>query len=165
MQLKSLKPRFILRHAKNNDLKDWFKHQLDKETMRNFMTVPKNLKEARKELFEKSRDSEGFVIDVDGLVVGGIGAHDIVEGHKAVISYWVARKLRNKGIATKAVKMATDYFFKKYKLVRISGNARTFNKASARVMKKAGYKLEGVLRKNKLKDHEFLDDGVWAKVK
>jgi RimJ/RimL family protein N-acetyltransferase len=165
MQLKSLKPRFILRHAKNNDLKDWFNHQLDKETMRNFMTVPKNLKEARKELFEKNKDSEGFVIDVDGLVVGGIGVHDIVKGHKAVISYWVARKLRNKGIATKAVKMATDYFFKKYKLVRISGNARTFNKASARVMEKAGYKLEGVLRKNKLKDHEFLDDEVWAKVK
>jgi len=66
---------------------------------------------------------------------------------------------------TKAGKMATKYFFEKYKLRRISGNVRTFNKASARVMEKSGYKLEGILRKNKLKEGKFMDDMVYSKVR
>lgn len=42
---------------------------------------------------------------------------------------------------------------------------RTFNKASARVLEKSGYKLEGILRKNKFKDGKYLDDMLWAKTK
>jgi [ribosomal protein S5]-alanine N-acetyltransferase len=156
---------FILRPAKKSDLQSWFRNYQDKDTARNFMSIPKNLKEAEKELFEKNKDSEGFVIDVNGEAVGGIGVHDIVKGHKATMSFWIAKKCRGKGVMTKAVNLVTKYFFRKYKLKRIDGNVRTFNKASARVMEKAGYKLEGILRKNKLKNGKFMNDMVFAKVK
>jgi len=41
---------------------------------------------------------------------------------------------------------------KKYKLKRLEGWCRTFNKPSARVLEKSGFKLEGILRKNKCKN-------------
>jgi RimJ/RimL family protein N-acetyltransferase len=42
---------------------------------------------------------------------------------------------------------------------------RANNKASARVLEKAGYKLEGILRKNKCVDEVYLDDFVYSKIK
>jgi len=165
MILKSKDPGFILRPKKKSDLKLWYEGQLDKQAKKNFMSTPKNINEARKEFNEKSKNSESFIIDVNGECVGSIGIHDIVKGHKAVISFWISKKVRGKGIMTKAGKMATKYFFEKYKLRRISGNVRTFNKASARVMEKSGYKLEGILRKNKLKEGKFMDDMVYSKVR
>lgn len=165
MILKSKNPNFILRPKKKNDLKFWYENQLDTETKKNFMSIPKNFKQAKKEFFKTNKNSEKFIIDVGGECIGSIGINSIVEGHKAVISYWVAKKFRKKGIATKALKLATNYFFKKYKLKRISGNVRTFNKASAKVLENAGYNLEGVLRKNKLKGNKFMDDMIYSKIK
>lgn len=154
---------FVLRRARKRDINNWYSLQQEKEIKKNFMTVPRTLKEAQNELL--SKNSDGFVIDVAGECAGGIGIHDITPNHKATISFWLAKKHRGKGIMTEAVKLVTDYAFKKYKLQRIQGYCRTFNKASAKVMEKAGYKLEGILRKNKLKNGKYLDDMIWAKVK
>jgi len=68
-------------------------------------------------------------------------------------------------LATEAVKKVTSYGFKKLKLKRIYGYCRTFNKSSARVLEKAGYKLEGILRKNKYLRGKYVDDMVWGKVR
>tara|TARA_Y100000034_G_C6644217_1_gene281732 strand:- start:34 stop:525 length:492 start_codon:yes stop_codon:yes gene_type:complete len=156
---------FVLRKPKESDLKSWFKYYQDKDIKKNFMSIPKDLAEARKELFDKSKNVDNFVIDTDEKIVGSVSIHDIIENHKATISFWIAKKYRGKGIATKVCKIITKYVFEKYKLKRIQGNVRTFNKASAKVMEKCGYKLEGILRKNKLKDGKYLDDMVWAKVR
>jgi [ribosomal protein S5]-alanine N-acetyltransferase len=157
--------RFILRNVRIDDAESIYRYQQDSETKKNFMTVPKSVSEVKRDLRMKTTDSERLAIDINGEAVGEIGIHDIIKGHKAVISLWLAKKYRGQGIATEAVKLATDYFFKKYKLVRVQGNARSFNKASARVMEKAGYRLEGILKKNKLKNGKYLDDMVYAKVK
>ena len=85
--------------------------------------------------------------------------------HKAVIGYCLHPKFRGRGIMARAVKLVTKYAFKKYKLKRISGMCRTFNKSSIKVLERAGYKLEGILRKNKMKDGKYVDDMVWAVVK
>ena len=66
---------------------------------------------------------------------------------------------------TKVLKKVISYAFKKYKLKRLEAWTRTFNKAVARLNEKVGFKLEGVLRKNKCKNGEYLDDMVWAKIK
>ena len=68
-------------------------------------------------------------------------------------------------MVTESVEKITSYGFDKLKLKRISGYCRTFNKASAKVLERAGYKLEGILRKNKFVKGKYLDDMVWGKVK
>lgn len=154
---------FILRRANPSDVAPYLNYLQDKETKRNFMSVPKTLSEARKELFNKKNDT--FVIQVDGEFAGTIGMHDIIPNHKAILSYWLARKFRGQGIMTRATKLFTRYAFKKYKLRRIYGFVRTFNKASCIVLERAGYQLEGRLRKNKLRNGKYMDDFVYAKVR
>lgn len=165
---------FLLRHINMNDAKIYFESQLDKESKKGFMSTPATLAEAKKEIREKllamkKRTGETFAIEVGGEYAGYVEIHDLTTKerykHTAVIGYCIHPKYRGKGITTKAVKLVTAYAFKKYNLKRISGWCRTFNKASARVLEKAGYTLEGIMRKNKFKDGKYLDDMIWAKVK
>lgn len=156
---------FVLRPPREGDLEQWFNGYQDKGNERNFMHVPKSIEDAREELLGNPEDSETFVIDVNGKVVGSVNVHKIIKNHKALICYWVAREYRNHGIATESVKLMTDYAFRKYKLKRVQGNVRTFNKASAKVLEKAGYSIEGIMRKNKMKNGKYMDDMIFAKVR
>ena len=166
---------FILRHTKIADAKDCFECEQDEEAKRNFMSTPESINEVKKDIkkhllnYNKKKPSgEQFIIEVNKEFAGWVTLSNLNikhHEHQATIGYCLSKKFRGKGITTKAVKLVTDYAFKKYKLKRIEGWCRTFNKASARVLEKAGYKLEGILRKNKFKDGEYLDDMVWAKVK
>lgn len=138
------------------------------------MGIPRTLAGAKKELKSKiSRMNrrnpliETFAILVNGIFAGYVEIHDLSYGfvkHRAAIGYCVDPQFRGQGVATRAVQLAVPYAFKKYHLKRLTGTCRTFNKASARVLEKSGFKLEGILRKNKFKDGKYLDDMVWAKV-
>ena len=166
---------FTLRHIKLSDAKDYFKSQQDKAVKKGFMTIPKSLNEAKKEIkgqisdFKKKKPSgESFVIEVNGKIAGYVGINKLNikhHEHKGNMNYFLKKEFRGRGLMVKAVKLLTKYAFKKYKLKRIEGTCRTFNKAPANVMKRAGYKLEGVLRKNKKKNGKYLDDMIWAKVR
>ena len=158
---------FILRKPKLIDAEAIYKLQQDQKVKKGFMSVPKSVVEVKKEIRKGDKNGEGFVIDINGEVGGEISFHfwEPPKKFKAILSLWVAKKYRRKGIATNAIKLITKYAFKKYPIVRMQGNIRTFNKASAKACEKAGYKLEGVLRKNKMKGNKYYDDYVYAKVK
>ncbi|WKA03085.1 hypothetical protein VitviT2T_021217 [Vitis vinifera] len=67
---------------------------------------------------------------------------------KADIAYAIAAKYWGQGITTKAVKMAVSEVFKDFPdLVRLQAFAAVENKASQRVLEKAGFTKEGLLRK------------------
>lgn len=164
---------FVLRPIKMSDAKEYFETMQDKETEKGFMNVPKNIKEAKKEIKEHiqkahKKVSETFVIDVNGAYGGDITIdyeNWNPKSRKGRIHYSMHPKFRGKGMMTKAVEIVTEYGFKKFKLKRIVGYCRSFNKASARVLEKAGYKLEGILRKDAFKNGKYYDNMVWAKVK
>ena len=102
----------------------------------------------------------------DGFLVGGIGFHDFELGrsHKAELGYWLAKPYWGKGIMTEAVKVATKFGFMEFGLVRITANVFHFNTGSARVLEKAGYQLEGLLRSHYKKDGTIFDGKLYAKV-
>ena len=169
--------KFILRHVKMSDLKSYHKNLNDKITAKMMMSQPypcslaytkKEIQEETKNYKSKKPEREAFVIDVNGKAVGKLDIKDISYGyskHKAELGYWIGKEYRNKGIMTEAVKLFTSYSFKKYKLKRISLYTRSFNKASRRMVEKAGFKLEGILRKNKWKKGKYIDDCIYAIVK
>jgi len=66
---------------------------------------------------------------------------------------------------TKAVKEITKFGFEKLKLRRIYAYVFTYNIASKRVLEKAGYKCEGILKKDFKKDNKCIDAYLLAKVK
>lgn len=94
MEIKSKS--FLLRRARKGDIKNWHSLQQEKEIKKNFMTVPKDLKEARDELLGKSKNSDGFVIDVAGENVFGIGIYD--EGIGFELADFTVQKLSAKTI-------------------------------------------------------------------
>tara|TARA_Y100000310_G_C20382583_1_gene668840 strand:+ start:259 stop:786 length:528 start_codon:yes stop_codon:yes gene_type:complete len=166
---------FILRHITLADAQKYFECVGDKKLKQALLRIPKNLAEVKKDLRGKIADfkkkkpfGEAFVIEVDGEFAGEISIHHLnIEHHehKGELGYSVLPKFRRKGLAAKAVKLLTNYAFKKYKLKRISAWGRAKNKASAKTLEKAGYKLEGILRKNKCVDGVYLDDFVYARVR
>lgn len=161
---------FILRSPKKSDLLEFHKNRNDPVIAKNMYhgKYPLSLKEAKKEfnyLFNKDKKSEYFIIDLNGKLIGSIYLMDINKNHKARIGYWIGREFRGKGIGTKSLKIVSKYGFKTYNLKRITANVVTFNKASARALEKAGFKLEGILRKNRYKNKKYYDDFLYAKLR
>lgn len=66
---------------------------------------------------------------------------------------------------TKAVKLFTNFGFNKLKLRRIYANVFSINGASAKVLEKNGYKLEGKMKNYHIKDGKLTDALLYAKTK
>jgi RimJ/RimL family protein N-acetyltransferase len=107
----------------------------------------------------------GFVIEIDKKAVGEIGLHEIKKDHKAMMGYWLGKEYWGGGVMTRVVKAMTKHGFNKLKLKRIYAGVYSWNKASMRVLEKAGYKLEGVLKKDELKSGKYIDVYLYAKIK
>lgn len=95
-----------------------------------------------------------FAIVVDGTAVGGIGielGQDVFR-RSAEIGYWLGEPFWGRGIASEALRAATDYAFATFDIIRLEAGVFGWNPASARVLEKAGYTLEGRLRQAIVKD-------------
>lgn len=162
---------FTLRHLMEKDIDSIAKHANDTAIARNTLNIPHPYtKEHAKSWISKKleeyttpdSEEEVFCIDINGEAVGAIGIHGIKKGHKAEIGYWLSKEHRGKGIMSEAVKLLTDYGFKKYELVRIDAFVFHFNAASSKVLEKKGYKEEGLIRKYHLKDGKPVDARLYS---
>jgi len=165
--------KFKLRPIKKGDEGSLIKNINNKKIARNNLKIPYpyTLKDARSEIKhnlksrrKKKKTEINFVIDMNGEVIGNIGIAKI-ENHKAELRYWLGEKYWGQGIMTEAVKLVTKHAFTKLGLRRLYAHVFSFNKASARVLKRAGYKYEGTLRKNSLKENRLIDNLLFAKVR
>jgi RimJ/RimL family protein N-acetyltransferase len=105
-----------------------------------------------------------FAIAVDGLAVGGIGfvLHSDVERVSAEIGYWLGEPFWGKGIVTEALIAVTQLAIERHGLTRLFALPFAFNAASCRVLEKAGYALEGRLRRSAIKDGTIVDQFQYA---
>jgi ribosomal-protein-alanine N-acetyltransferase len=105
-----------------------------------------------------------FAIAVSGEAVGGIGFVMMtdVERVSAEIGYWLAEPFWGRGIATEAVVAVTRYAIETYGFTRVFAVPFASNRASARVLEKAGYLLEGRLRRSAIKDGRVVDQLQYA---
>lgn len=156
-----------------SDAKSIVRHANDKLVARNLERLPHpyTMKDAKVWLRKKLRQYKQknpkefvFAIEIDGEAVGSIGFNKIIQGHKAEMGYWLGRKYWGKGLMTEVVKYASRYAFKAFKLRRLQAYTFPLNKASMRVLKKNGFKFEGVLKKEIKKGEKFIDAHVFAKM-
>ncbi len=91
---------------------------------------------------------------VDDLPVGSIGAvlGEDVERCSAEVGYWLGERYWGRGIATRALVGFTGYAFATYEVERLFAVPLAANTASCRVLEKAGYWLEGRMRRSAVKD-------------
>ena len=100
----------------------------------------------------------------DKKFAGVISLHTInIKNHTAEIGYWMEKSMRGKGIATTASMMITDYGFATLGFRRIDGLVDADNEASQKVLIKAGFEREGILR-NKVtrEDGRQIDMALFA---
>ena len=106
-----------------------------------------------------------FAVTVDDRAVGGIGytRHGDVERIGAEIGYWLGTAFWGRGIMTAALQAVTAYAFREHpELRRIYAVPYVKSTASAHILEKAGYRLEGRMRQSVIKDGHVLDQFMYA---
>ena len=79
---------------------------------------------------------------VTGELLGSCGLTDVGD-ERAEIGYWVKREARGRGVASRAVRLVTEWALAEAGLCRVELLTDVGNLASQRVAEKAGYTREG----------------------
>jgi ribosomal-protein-alanine N-acetyltransferase len=144
-------------HANNRNiainLRDRFPHPYAKRDARDYI------------LWSRKRSPETvFAIAVDGAAVGSIGflVGADVERVSAEMGYWLGEAFWGRGIATEALVAMTKYAIDTHHLTRVFALPFASNAASCRVLEKAGFALEGTLRRSAIKDGVVIDQRQYA---
>jgi ribosomal-protein-alanine N-acetyltransferase len=98
-----------------------------------------------------------YAIEVDGQFRGQLTIGNVTHGalQSAWIGYWVHSAVTGGGVATGALALGLDHCFGPVGLHRVEATVRPENVASRRVLAKAGFREEGLLKR-------YLDvDGGW----
>ena len=115
---------------------------------------------------QSDKPTTTFAIDTEGQVVGAIGIiiGSDVQRVTAEIGYWLGEKYWGKGIAVEALEKMTVYVFQNFpEIVRLWAAVFNYNKASMRVLEKAGYELEGIRKKAAIKNGVVIDEYVYVR--
>jgi RimJ/RimL family protein N-acetyltransferase len=105
-----------------------------------------------------------FAICLGDKAIGSIGVFrkDNVHRYTAEMGYYIAEPYWGKGIMTEAVQKMCAYIFDNTDIVRIYAEPYAHNDASCRVLEKAGFQFEGVLRQNAVKNGQSVDMRMYA---
>jgi [ribosomal protein S5]-alanine N-acetyltransferase len=105
-----------------------------------------------------------FAIEVDGEAAGGVGItpQQDVDRFSAELGYWLGEAHWGRGIMTAVVRSMSEHAFAAFHLHRIYAGVFEWNPASRRVLEKAGFTLEGRLRRAAFKDGKLLDQYLYA---
>ena len=108
-----------------------------------------------------------FAIAAEHTLVGSIGVfrRDNIHFRTAEMGYYIGEPYWGKGFGTSAVKQTCAYIFGHTDIIRIFAEPFAYNAASCRVLEKAGFRLEGILRSNAVKNGSVLDMKLYALVK
>lgn len=107
-----------------------------------------------------------LAIDLGGSVVGGVGAlaGEGVHAATAQFGYWLGEPFWGRGIATAAATALAEHLASERRFARLEAQVFAWNPASMRVLEKAGFTREAVLRCAATKDGELIDTVLYARV-
>jgi len=127
--------------------------------------MQRSKEEMKKRFGETSDDQKQFIIEKkEGTRIGIIfyfmvkgGPYNLLE-----IGYYMIVSERKKGYCTEAVKLFVDFLFLKQAIERIQATTDTRNKASQRVLEKAGFSKEGILRRGLFIKGDWVDISLFS---
>ena len=105
-----------------------------------------------------------FALATPNELIGGIGLllRDDVFRRTAEVGYWLGEPFWGQGVATRALQVFTRWAFRELDFARIQAHVYEINPASCRVLEKAGFSLEGRLRKGAFKNGRLMDLFLYA---
>jgi ribosomal-protein-alanine N-acetyltransferase len=147
----------LARHANNinvaRQLRDRFPHPYTVADARQFVQAVAG-----------AQPPTNFAMVVDGEAVGGIGFFPgaDVERFSAEIGYWLGESFWGRGITTEAVQLLSAYAFDVCNMLRLFALPFADNQQSLRVLEKAGYTREAILRASSVKHGQIRDQALYA---
>ena len=105
-----------------------------------------------------------YAICLEDRAVGSIGAfrQSNIHFRTAELGYYLAREYWGRGIVTEAVRQLCERVFAQTDILRIYAEPFSDNVGSRRVLEKAGFQLEGILRRNACKNGRVLDMALYG---
>ncbi|WP_143306348.1 GNAT family N-acetyltransferase [Chitinophaga vietnamensis] len=163
-----------LRPVEDSDAAALFRHFSDQAVTR-FMDIDAftHISEATqiiaffRESLEK-QDGMRWAITFRGEreLIGTCGFHNWKKNHfKAEIGYDLQPSLWGKGIMTEAITALLSYGFNEMQLNRVEAFVDPLNVASARLLGKLGFSLEGLLRDAFFEKGKFVDAEIYSLLK
>lgn len=163
--------RCVIRPWRINDARPLAKHANNVNVarqLRDRFPHPYTLGDARTfiESVTPLRPQTNFAIEVDGEAAGGIGFSPgtDVERYSAEIGYWLGEQYWGRGIVAEAVALVSEYAFRDCRMLRLFALPFADNRQSIRVLEKAGYACEGVMRASSVKFGQPRDQAMYALV-
>ncbi|MBQ9720883.1 MAG: GNAT family N-acetyltransferase [Oscillospiraceae bacterium] len=105
-----------------------------------------------------------YAVELDGQAAGSIGlfrGSDIYR-RNAEIGYWLAEEYWGRGVMTGAVRQLCAEGFRTWNIARIYAEPFADNLGSRRVLEKAGFALEGTMRRGAYKNGAYRDWCMYA---
>lgn len=159
----------IVRSWGPKDLEPLVRHANDRrvsEHLRDRFPFPYTIRDGRRFLTMVRRlpQSTVWAVEVDGEAAGGIGIEvgRDVERVSVEIGYWLGHARWGRGIGTAALIGVSRHVLEHYDLMRLFALPFAENRASVRVLEKAGYVLEGRLHQSAIKDGRVRDQLLYA---
>ena len=112
-------------------------------------------------------DTFAFAVTLNDKAVGSIGVFRQSNIHRltAEIGYYISEEYWGRGITTEAVKQTCEYVFANSDIIRIFAEPFSHNAASCRVLEKAGFRSEGILRQNAVKNDKIVDMKMYSLIR
>lgn len=170
----NLNPDFLIREWKLSDAKSLasvLNNTKISDNLRDGLPYPyteKDGKEFISAMLSADKNSTfAFAIEIDGKAVGSIGVfrQSNIHFRTAELGYYLAENYWGNGIMTEAVKQTCKYVFDNSDIIRIYAEPFANNTPSCRVLEKAGFSFEGLLRSNAVKNGEVLDMKMFSLIK
>jgi ribosomal-protein-alanine N-acetyltransferase len=114
------------------------------------------------------QSDEGYVFGIfvqdEGALVGNVVLRNVARGawQNATLGYWVDEARRGRGYATEAVRLALILAFGPIGLHRVQAGTLLHNEASMQVLKKVGFRFEGVSERYLQIDGRWEDHNMYA---
>ena len=108
--------------------------------------------------------SFAYAITIHDRAVGSIGAFRKENIHRqtAELGYYLAEEYWGCGIMTDAIGQLCDMIFQTTDILRIYAEPFAYNTGSRRALEKAGFRFEGIMKKNAVKNGSVLDMALYA---
>jgi [ribosomal protein S5]-alanine N-acetyltransferase len=164
---------FYLSHIKRGDEPAFVEHLIEPEISMNLLAIPHPYLPTHAawwvshcENTLNQTDSVYAVRDSAGRLVGEIGVvGPWTRGdHGTEFGYWLARPYWGRGLMTATVRVFAQHAFTSLGIERLFATPFTTSIASQRVLEKAGFHREGLLRSHHLKDHRHIDAFLYARL-
>ena len=149
----------LVRHADNinvaRQLRDRFPHPYTRANASMFLKAATS-----------AAEPSNLAIEVEGEAAGAIGYVPgiDVERYSAEIGYWLGESYWGRGIVTEALLLMTEHVFTTVNLLRLFALPFADNAASARVLEKAGFVREAILRSSSVKYGQPRDQALYARI-